>query len=195
MQKMIESAVYYCELFIKGAIVPRNLTKSKKIIEIYVKEKDKSQYLLLLGKINKKERKYEDAIHCFKESILLENAESMYEYGRILYKGKKSLFINKQEAVKYFEKAIEKGCSKAMLEYGMILKQCNIKIDQEKCIKYIKMAAEKGNQDACYVYSLMLFNGDGVPKNIDAFNQYLNSEFNKLYKIIQDWIKNHAKFA
>lgn len=46
----LDSAIYFCRLLIKGAIIPTNLKKAKKILEIHLKN-ECSIYSLLYGKI------------------------------------------------------------------------------------------------------------------------------------------------
>lgn len=54
----IQSAIYFCEILIKGKIIPKNIKKANKILEKYIKNKDESIYNLFLGKIYKKEGNY-----------------------------------------------------------------------------------------------------------------------------------------
>ena len=51
-------------------------------------ENDKSTCLYLFGKLYKKENKYEQALKYFEESIRYGSIESIYEYGKMLIKGK-----------------------------------------------------------------------------------------------------------
>lgn len=90
----------------------------------------------------------------------------MYEYGRLLFKGK-GLKANKEEAVIYFENAIKNNCLKAMHKYGLILmKGIELPQNKEEGIKYIKKAADKGYAKALYSYSLILEND-----NIEYFKK------------------------
>ena len=60
--------------------------KAKKILDGKIKEKDPGSYYLLYGKIYRKEKKKEEVKEAFKKSISYENIESIYEYGKLIFK-------------------------------------------------------------------------------------------------------------
>lgn len=140
-----EAFVYYCELLIKGKIIPKNLQKAQKLIKKQTKE-----YPVLLGKIMKKEKKYEKAKELFEKAIKEGNGEAMYEYGKLLIKGQ-----CEEEGIQYYLNSIKKNFPKAMYKYGLYLLSNG---DESKSLEYIKMAANKGCVKAMYQYSLILEN-------------------------------------
>lgn len=85
------------------------------------------------------------------KSIEYGNNESIYEYGKILFKEEKCFESNKKESLSYFMKAISNGCVQAMYKYGKILIEGNEMIkNKDESINYIKMAVNKGNQNALF---------------------------------------------
>ena len=115
----IKSAIYYCDMLIKGKIIPQNLNKAMKI----AKKKLANQveiFSMVVGKIEKKKGNYKEAIKNFEKSIQTENDESMYKYGKMLYKDFNSLSSNKPKAIEYFTKSMLKGNLKAMFKFGKI---------------------------------------------------------------------------
>ena len=119
---LTESAIYLCEMFTKGDIIPRNLKRARKILENHIKN-DEPNYYLLLGKICKKEKKYREARINFFKSMNLGNSEFMYDFGRIIYKGKCDK-ANIELGITYFLDAIRNDCAQEMFKYGLILKNC-----------------------------------------------------------------------
>lgn len=75
----------------------------------------------------------------------------MYEYGIILYKENNNPKNEDDESFKYFSKAIENGCEKAMMKFGLILQE---EQNDQKGYEYIKMAFQRGNPKALYYYAL-----------------------------------------
>lgn len=138
-----DAIIYYFNMLIKGSIIPKNLKKAKKLIHDHTKQNDEL-FLLLNGKIMKKEDKYEDALNFFQKASELGNREALYEYGKMLLKGK-GIKSNKEEAIKFFKMAIQKDSPQAMLQYGLLL-------NNEESFNYIKKAADKGYLKAINVY-------------------------------------------
>ncbi|KAK8837065.1 hypothetical protein M9Y10_037114 [Tritrichomonas musculus] len=148
----IESIVYYCEMLIKGNLIPQDLNKAMKVTQKMLANNE-SYCSFLIGRINKKKKNYHEAISHFEKSIKAGNDHSMYEYAKMLYKGT-GLTFNKEKAFEYFKKAIEKGNVKAMFRYGKILIEEEEKVEEGN--DFIKMSADKGYSKACYYYSLVL---------------------------------------
>ncbi|KAK8857781.1 hypothetical protein M9Y10_016193 [Tritrichomonas musculus] len=159
-----ESAIYYCNFLIKGKIIPQNFIKARKLIKNKLMD-NQSNYFLLEGKIYKKENKYKDAMNEFLKSFELGNFESIYEYGKMIYKGLGTT-INKDAAIECYKKASDNGIAQAMFGYGKIL--INEENTKEEGIRYIILAANNGCTKAMYYYHNMLKNGDNVP--IDNHN-------------------------
>ncbi|KAK8897592.1 hypothetical protein M9Y10_015551 [Tritrichomonas musculus] len=165
----LESIIYYCEMFIKGKIIPQDFDKAKKIADKKL-IKHESEYSMILGKISKKKNKYEESIKYFLKSIEGGNAESMYEYGKMLYKGKGQP-VDKEKSLEYFKRAIDKGHIKSMFRYGRIMKE-DLSNNKEGN-KYIKKSADFGYNKACYYYSMILEKGEGIEINKDESKRYL----------------------
>lgn len=70
---------------------------------------NQSNYFLLEGKKYKKENKYKDAMNDFLKSFELGNFESIYEYGKMIYKGLGTT-INKDAARKLVIMELLKQC-------------------------------------------------------------------------------------
>lgn len=171
----IESSIYYCRMLIKGDIIPTNLKKAKKLLDVHIKQ-DESNYSLLYGKVMKKEKKFEEAIKLFKKSISSGNGEAMYELGKMMFKGTATP-IDIEEAIRNYQGAIDRGCLIAMYKYGLLLER-ESKKDKEKGIKYIKEAADKGYLPAIYKYSLLLERRGSLENNDEAI-KYLKEAANK----------------
>ena len=165
----LESIVYYCKMLIKGQIIPQDLLKASKLIRTKLNNEQRGIASYLLGIIEKVKQNYEDAKNYFIESIEHGNDESMYEYGKMLYKGL-GVPIDKEKAIEYYKKSIEKGNLKSMFLYGKMIKEG---------IWLIRMSADKGYPKACYYYSLMLEKGDGVAINKVEMLRYLKSAASK----------------
>ena len=165
----LESIIYYCEMFIKGKIIPQDLDKARKIADKKLRNHE-SEYLMILGKISRKKNKYEDSIKYFLKSIEGSNSESMYSYAKMLYKGEGQL-LNKEKSLEYFRRAIDKGHVKSMFRYGRIMKEDLS--NNEEGNQYIKKSADFGYNKACYYYSMILDKGDGIEINKEESKQYL----------------------
>lgn len=113
-----ESIFYFCNLLIKGKSIPRNIQKARELIEKHFKN-EKSIYLLYCGKIKKKENNFNEEKSFFEQSMNEGNADAMYEYGKLLFKGK-GIDMNKEEAIKYYQKVADKSLP-AMFKYGLFL--------------------------------------------------------------------------
>lgn len=140
-----KSIIYYIELLINGKFIPRNHKKAAKLIEMRLKD-DKSMYYLLCEKIAKKENLYEEAKSNLEESIKLGKNESMYELGKVYYKGI-GTSMDQAKEIEYFKKSCENNYPKAMYKYRLILKESKYGIG------YIVQAASKGYSKAMYYYS------------------------------------------
>ena len=152
---VIESAIYYCKMLIKGDRIPCNIKKAKKILEQKIKEKNPGEYYNLYGKIMKKEKKYAKSLKLFEKSISFNNYDSLYEYGKLLFKDKYCI-SNKEEGIQYILKAAEKNYLKAMYKYGcLLIDGKEIPKNFELGIQYIKKAAEEGYIDAIYKCTLL----------------------------------------
>ena len=93
----------------------------------------------------------------FKKSIVFNNAESYFQYGKLLYKGKLSSTKSYKKISSYFEKSISLGCSNAMYKYGKILMyDSRFPLNPKKGFEYIRKAAENEHPIAQYIYSIML---------------------------------------
>lgn len=187
----IKSIIYYCEMLIKGRIIPQNLEKAMKIAQKYF-TKEEAAYSLIIGKIEKKKKNYEKAKICFEKSINEGNDESMYQYGKMFYKGI-YMQVNKEKAIFYYKKAIEKGNVKAMFEYGKIMKKEG---QNDEGNRYIKKSADEGYPKACYYYSIILDKGDGVAINKEESIRYLHEAAKKgndesMYKYSLELSKNY----
>lgn len=165
----LKSTVYYGKMLIKGQIIPQNLLKASKLIRQKINNEQRGISSYLLGSIEKVKQNYEDAKNYFIESIEHGNDESMYEYGKMLYKGL-GVPIDKEKAIEYYKQSIEKGNLKSMFLYGKMMKEGEyVEKNVEEGIKLIRMSA------ASYYYSLMLERGDEIAINIEEMLRYLKS--------------------
>lgn len=122
-------------MLIKGRIIPQNLNRAKKIADKKLRDYE-SEYLMILGKIEMKKKKYDESTKHLLKSIEGGNVESMYIYGKMLNKGEE-LSVNKENALKYFKRAIDKGHSKSMLLYGQLIKKFNFNSFLQKKMIFI----------------------------------------------------------
>lgn len=153
--KHIESIIYYCNILIKGNLIPRNLSRAKKLVMKYLQD-NPSMFYYLTGRIQKKEKKYDEAIESFMKSIKEGNGDAKFEYGKMLYKGN-GIPVNKSEAINYYKEAIEQKCTKAIYRYGQMLSLGeSIDKNEEESLKFIKMAADNGYDKAMYEYGMIL---------------------------------------
>lgn len=95
---------------IKGDAIERDIDLDKKYLKPLLSEKDDSIYLLY-GYAMIKKPNYKVARKCFLLAIEKGNAESMYQYGKMLYKGE-GIDRDEKAAIEYFEKAKLKGYQK-----------------------------------------------------------------------------------
>ena len=121
-------------------------------------------------KENKKE-----AIKYLKMSADLGNCKAMLKYGRLLFNGK-YIKQNKKEAMDYLKKAANKD-DKAMYLYGkMLIYKRSFKsfiFNKREGINYLEKAAKSNNVDAMYEYGVMLYEGDGIPKDKQMAIKYI----------------------
>lgn len=84
---------------------------------------------------------------------------------------------NVELGVKYLERAIEEGSSRAAFILGMdylhMGKSSPFKRDFEKGIKYIKLASDTGSHDALFTYPFILFQQPDAVKYKDDIVKYL----------------------
>lgn len=140
----------------------------------------------MLGKIEKKKGN-------LREAMKYDSSKSMYEYGKIHYKLYKvsGLDVDKEKAIEFYKKSIERGNFKAMLNYGIMIKDDkslepnNI----EERAKFIKMSADEGYMKACFYYSMMLENGEFNDINKEEKKRYLK------YAAMKGHIKSMYKYG
>ncbi|KAK8897656.1 hypothetical protein M9Y10_015619 [Tritrichomonas musculus] len=143
--------IYYIKMLIKGKVIPQNNEKAKKLLDNKLKE-DVGNYYLLHGILNKKEKKYDEALKCFEKSMNENNGNAMCEYATMIYEGN-GLPSDEERAFKYYKKDADNGCVKALFKLGKILK---VDMDNDKGIPFLKLAAEKGNPNAQFYYSWLI---------------------------------------
>ena len=121
--------------------------------------------------------------------VNLDDADSMYLYGILLYNGD-GIEVNKKEAAKYFKASSEKGNINSMYYYAKILFEQNETISKiEEAVYYIKTSADKGNVDSMLQYGIMLLNGNGVQINKQDAEKYLKNaaDLGKLCFNMEKW--------
>ncbi|KAK8892813.1 hypothetical protein M9Y10_030061 [Tritrichomonas musculus] len=107
----LNAAVYYSRVLIKGEVIPQDLVQAKKLLKKH-SNSENGDVLLLLGKIRKKEGNLSKAKKYFEKASKVGNAESMYEIGKMLYKGV-GCTKNVKEATKLFNMAKKSGFDKS----------------------------------------------------------------------------------
>lgn len=107
----IDAVLYYSKMLIEGEIIPRDTLKAKKYLKKYLKQNNASIFLLY-GKIKKMSKKYTSALKYFEKASKGGNAQGMYEFGKMLLKGK-GTNKNEKKAKKYFEMAKKNGFLKS----------------------------------------------------------------------------------
>lgn len=115
-----ESLIYYIKMLIKGKCIPQNLVQATELIDQLNQEEYRSTYFNLVGQIFKKEGQFEKSKINFKRSIDLGNADSLYQYAKLLEEN--LIPINQTNEIDHYLKlAISKGCQKAMIKYSVKL--------------------------------------------------------------------------
>lgn len=107
----LNAAVYYARILTKGEMIPQDLVQANKLLKKYSKSEN-GDVILLLGKISKKEGNHTKAKKFFEQSSKVGNAESMYEIGKMHYKGI-GCTKNEKEATKFFNMAKKNGFDKS----------------------------------------------------------------------------------
>lgn len=116
---------------------------------------------------------YEKASYYFKIAADQGNPDAMYNYGRMLLRGK-GVVSNKEEACYYFQMAAERGNVKAMNNYGMMLFNGEgVQSNKVKASHYFKKAADRGNVKAMHNYGMMLCKGKGIQENKREASRYI----------------------
>ena len=99
-----------------------------------------------------------------------------HEYSCAMQLGYTLEFNNRQEeAIPYYENAIEKGCVQGMYNLGMVYLQLN---KPEKAINCLKMAADGNYPDAYAVLAKEYYKGENVEKDLDTCMAYLAESIN-----------------
>ncbi|KAK8890640.1 hypothetical protein M9Y10_035422 [Tritrichomonas musculus] len=97
-------------------------------------------------------------------------------FGLALYKGE-GIEKNVDLGIKYIERAIEEGSSRAAHVLGMdylhINEKSSLKKDLEKGMKYMKMAAENGSHEVLFTYPFFLSQLPDAVKYKDDIEKYL----------------------
>ncbi|KAK8892762.1 hypothetical protein M9Y10_030003 [Tritrichomonas musculus] len=109
----IDAAIYYSRMLIEGNIISRDLSEASKILKKYSSDSN-STVILLYGMIKKKSKDYQKAHYYIKESAKLGNSEAMFEYGKLLYRGK-GCDQDIKEAMKHFELAKKMDVTKPIV--------------------------------------------------------------------------------
>ena len=109
--KYPESIIFYIRNLIKGKIIQQDLHKAKRILREnqQIDEKNKIVLKALIYKANKK---YSKAVKYFEKGIKLNDLESMYEYGKLLFIGQ-GIKKNDNKAFEYFNLSSKKGFQKS----------------------------------------------------------------------------------
>lgn len=98
----VDSVIYYCRALIEGIHVPRNIQKAKKYLSRCLDSKNPT-ICELYGQVERMEGNSSKAELYFQKSASHGNAESQFEYGKMLLK----------EAIKYLKMADRNGLSKS----------------------------------------------------------------------------------
>lgn len=109
------------------------------------------------------DRDVKKARKLFLRAAELENADAMAAFGFMRYKGLGFSNPNKEEAIKYLEKAAELKSGDGIAFYGKILED----EDQEKSEKLIKEAVELGNSYGEYFLAMLNKRKNEANKNND----------------------------
>ena len=108
-----------------------------------------------------------------------DDSKILYLLGRMYRKGK-GVEKNFDEAIKYYEMAIEKGNDCAMFGLGrMYYIAKGVEQNFEKVIKYYKMSIEKGNSHAMGNLGYMYQYGKGVKRNYKKAIKYYKMAIEK----------------
>ena len=103
----LDARIYYCRLLINGKLIPRNIEKAKELLLEKINTND-SNVMLLYGKVLLHEKEFNEAKKMIKRSVVKENIEAMFEYGKLLYSK------NKEKAMKYFNFSKVAGFEKSL---------------------------------------------------------------------------------
>ena len=106
-----DAAIYYSKILIDGDLIDPDLDKASSLLRLHGKEKS-GNVMVLKGRIFKKEKEYLKAFEFFEKASNLGNTESMYQLGKMLFKGK-GCITNKREAKKWLERSKNNGFIKS----------------------------------------------------------------------------------
>lgn len=146
------SLIYFIQMLIKGNLIPKNHKKAKKLIESnFLKEE--SVYLFLYGKLCKNEKRYQEAMDYFLQSLKIGNNNLEYEIAELLRKNYCQQENQEEELSKYYKESINHDNYKAMFKYGIYLL---IKNENDEGEQLIKQSVDKDCLKAIYYYGLKL---------------------------------------
>lgn len=158
----IDSVIYYSGQLIDAKIIPQDLDKAKKILKKHLRSNN-PDILLLYGKIMKKEKKYSKAMKYFDIASKSGCVETMYEYGKLLYKGR-GCSKNEKEARKYFQMALKNEFTKCEKYLPNNLKQTSVP-NNATTQNDIRNTIIKKDSNSINDYALKLRDGNGVTVN------------------------------
>ena len=179
----IEAIIYYSNMLIKGDIVPKDLSKAKKILKKQLKKNDAS-VLYLYGKIEKKERNFQKAAKYFEKATKRGSTEAMHSYAKLCFNGK-GCPQSYKNAQYYFDMAKKNGLDKrdsflakqtgdSLYFYGMkFYNGYELETNKEEAAKCFRLAVGKNDIASMVQYAYMLKNGIGVDiDKQDAFRLF-----------------------
>lgn len=124
---------------------------------------------------------YIESLANINDSFALNKLGKMYCQG-------KSRPIDLSKSLHYFEQSALLCNSEGQNNYGVLLNKTSGKDDKEsknKALFYIKSSAEQGNIHGMGNYGIILLNGDGVAKNIQIAEKFLQKSGDLGYSIAQ----------
>lgn len=200
--KSAEAMEYYGTKLFEGELVPKDESKSIRILTEAVKEFNSCNARVQLAKIILSHQSFDInssrnnnvnyvlAKKYCKEAVRYGSSEGMVLYGKLCMKDKQNKFgiicSDFKEALSSFRTAAYHGNYEAMAEYGRFLELGYgvVQPDKREAVRYYRKLYEKGDMTGYALYGYALINGVGgitkneseglefVKKSCDAKNPY-----------------------
>lgn len=138
LQGSKESVIYLAKMFISGEVVPQDFEEARQILND-IKDDTDADRLVLLGKIERKEKNFSKAREFFQKASKAGNADAMFYIGKMLKKGE-DCEKDEKAANKYFDLARRNGCTKTV-------KQQEEQTEDSSQTAKVKSASENEQQE------------------------------------------------
>ena len=112
------------------------------------------------------------------------NAEAQTEWAYFLYQGQHRVKRDRAESLKWYRLAADQGHSHAQYVVGILVE------DKQEAMNWLRLSAEQNHTRAQFNLAKMLAEGDGVPRDLAAVNEWMRKSADQGHQPAKTWMDN-----